>query len=314
LDGCLERRVSSIFESPGRAAGWSSVTVTAPDGLKLHVRDQGPPHASALPVVCLPGLAGTVADFEELAQALSSDATEPRRVLSLDPRGRGQSEHDRNPANYSLPIELADVIAVITALEISPAVFVGTSRGGILAMMLASARPASIAGIVLNDIGPVIEPQGLMRIKGYVGKLPMPRTLEEGADILERIGSSQFRNLGPEDWLRAAKRTWTEKDGQLELVYDPNLANVLERVDFEGPLPSLWTEFAALARVPLMVVRGANSDILSAETVKSMRARHPDIDVIEVPDEGHAPLLADDATIKRIAAFISLCDVGQSGH
>jgi pimeloyl-ACP methyl ester carboxylesterase len=282
--------------------------VTAPDGLRLHVRCYGRTSMAGIPVVCLPGLARTSADFDILATALSRDGPHPHRVIALDYRGRGLSQYDHNPANYSLPVELADVLAVVTALEALPAVFIGTSRGGILTMLLAAVRPSAIAGAVLNDIGPVIEAQGLMRIKSYVGKLPQPRTFEEGAEILRRLFHSQFPRLGPDDWLAGARRMFKEENGRLVTTYDSKLAAAMASVDLERPVPALWKQFVALAHVPLMVVRGANSDILSASTVAQMKALHPGLETLEVPDQGHAPLLAEAATISLIAKFVAACN------
>jgi pimeloyl-ACP methyl ester carboxylesterase len=291
------------------AAHFASIHVSAPDGLMLHVRSYGPRLARTLPVVCLPGLTRTAADFHTLASALAADPTEPRRVLALDYRGRGRSEYDRDPANYALPVELADLMAVLTALDIAPAVFIGTSRGGLLAMMLAAARPTAIAGVVLNDIGPVIEAKGLMRIKSYVGKLPTPRSYEEGADILRRLFAAQFPRFEPQHWLDFARRTWIEKDGTLVPDYDVKLATTLAGADFERPLAPLWHQFDALGQVPVMVVHGANSDILSPATVAAMRVRRYDIDVVEVADQGHTPLLAEPELIHRIANFIVFCEI-----
>jgi pimeloyl-ACP methyl ester carboxylesterase len=283
--------------------------ITAQDGLRLHVRDYGNHRHATMPVVCLPGLARTCEDFHPLASALADDTEHPRQVIALDYRGRGRSDYDRNVANYIVGVELADILSVLTAFGIGPAVFVGTSRGGILAMLLAVARPVAMAGVVLNDIGPVIETRGLVRIKSYVGKLPQPDNFPDAADILRRLFGTQFPKLTPEDWQAFARRTYREKDGTLVPTHDVKLGKTLEGIDLQREtLPALWKEFDALARLPLMVVRGANSDVLSPATVTAMRERRPDLELLEVPDQGHAPLLADHESMRRITAFIRRCE------
>ena len=286
---------------PGR-----SVFVTAQDGLRLHVREYGSRSAPALPVVCLPGLARTVADFDALAPALAN-GRRSRRVIAIDSRGRGQSDYDDNPANYNLAVELGDVVTVLTALEVGAAVFVGSSRGGILTMLLGVAHPTAIAGVVLHDIGPVIEPKGLARIKSYVGKLPQPRSFAEGSDILRRLFDAQFPKLTAEQWLAAARRTWKLNDGELAPTYDVRLARTLAEFDIERPLAAMWNEFDALSRVPVLVIRGANSDILSAATAAAMRERHPGAEIIEVSDQGHVPVLDGSDLLQRIVDFVGRC-------
>jgi pimeloyl-ACP methyl ester carboxylesterase len=281
--------------------------------LRLHVRCFGARGLATLPVVCLPGLARTAEDFDVLANALANDAQRPRRVIALDYRGRGRSQYDKDPANYNFHTELADVLAVATALDVVPAIFLGTSRGGILTMLLAAARPTAIAGAIFNDIGPSIEPKGLIRIKGYVGKLPQPRSFEEGAEILERLFNAQFPRLGAQDWMVAAHRTFKEEKGRLVPTYDVRLAQTLDGVNFEKPLPALWKEFNALPRVPTMVIRGTNSDILSAATVAEMQTHRPWLEVLEVPDQGHTPLLVEADVIGRIAQFAGRCDELRDG-
>jgi pimeloyl-ACP methyl ester carboxylesterase len=288
--------------------GFASVFVTAPDGLTLHVCSYGSRLASALPVVCLPSLARTAADFHLLAAALAADPAKPRLVLALDYRGHGQSEYDRNPDNYTLPVALADLSGVLIALEIAPAIFVGTSYGGQLAMMLAVRRPTAIAGVVLNDIGPVIEQRGFVRIKSYVGKLPIPRNFEEGAEILRWLFDAQFPKLAPQEWIAFAHRTWREHGGGLVPDYDLKVARTLQGANLPR---TLWNQFDALARVPLMVIRGANSDMLSSTILDAMLVRRGELDVAVVPDQGHAPLLAEPKLIRRIAAFVASCDSQQ---
>lgn len=296
---------------PDRAADViaESRFITAPDGLSLHVRCYAPGlETPRLPVLCLPGLTRNEADFEPLARRLSADRAQPRRVFALDSRGRGRSAWDPDWRNYNPAVELADVVAAMDALALDHAVFVGTSRGGILTMLMAAWQPGRIAGAVLNDIGPVIEPAGLMRIKGYAGRMRQPADLAEGAAMLRGLFAGQFPNLKEDDWRAWAKRSWRQTPAGLVARYDPALAETLKDAAPEQPLPDLWAQFDLLPRVPLMIVRGALSDILSPATVEAMRARRPDLETVELADQGHAPLLADDPTLERISDFVRRCD------
>jgi pimeloyl-ACP methyl ester carboxylesterase len=282
--------------------------ISTQDGLKLFVRAYGAPGSKHLPVFCLHGLARTSADFHSLASALSSDHENPRQVFAMDYRGRGRSSYDPDPAKYNVGVELNDLLTVLAALGIGRAVFIGTSRGGILTMLLASVRPDLIAGAVLNDIGPVIEPPGLLRIKGYVGKLSQPETLVEGGEMLRQLFGAHFTKLTTNDWTAFAQRTFEERDGKLVPAYDLQLAQTLADYDIDQPLPPLWQQFDALAGVPVMLIRGENSDLLSPETVQAMRSRRPDLQVTEVPAQGHAPLLMEDDIIARLGQFIAGCE------
>ena len=282
--------------------------VTMQDGLRVHVREYGTCRAPGLPVVCLAGLVRTVATFEHLAPVLASGPPS-RRVIAIDSRGRGQSDYDSNPANYCIAVELADLVRVLNARAVGPAVFVGSSRGGLLTMLFGAMHPTAIAGVVLYDIGPVVEPKGLARIKGYVGKLPQPRNIEEGADMLRRMNNTRFPKLTEEQWLGIARRAWRTAKGGLEPTYDVRLAHVFDGLDLERPLPTLWNEFDSLANVPMLVVHGANSDILSAGTVKAMRERRAKMEIIEIADQGHVPLLEGDDLLRQIARFVESCEV-----
>jgi pimeloyl-ACP methyl ester carboxylesterase len=169
-------------------------------------------------------------------------------------------------------------------------------------------RPEAIACAVLNDIGPAIEPGGLMRIKSYVGKLSQPASIEDGGEMLRRLFGAQFTSLTTDDWTAFSRRTFEERNGKLVASYDPGLARNLTDLEIDQPLPPLWEQFDGLARVPLMVIRGENSDLLSRETVAAMRQRRPDLQLVEVPGQGHAPLLMEDDIIARIGKFIAASD------
>lgn len=294
--------------------GYANLFVSAADGLKLYARDYGPRLSPALPVVCLPGLARTSADFHDLALALAQDERRPRRVLALDYRGRGRSEYDRDWRNYDLKVELADVLQVLTVAGMHEAVLIGTSRGGLIAMALAAARPTLLRGVVLNDIGPVIDGKGLVRIRGYVGKLPSPRDYVEGGDVLKRLFDAQFTRSSDEDWQALARTTWKDVNGRLMPDYDPALRKTLEAVDLEKSLPPLWHLFTGLKPVPVMVLRGANSDLLSAETLQDMAKAHPDLEAVTLPDQGHVPALRGRDMIQRLRRFVVRAEDGSTAR
>jgi pimeloyl-ACP methyl ester carboxylesterase len=280
----------------------------APDGRKLHALAAGPKDGRTLPAVCLPGISRTAEDFRQLLEAFAADPLHPRRAIALDSRGRGLSERDPNPANYSVPVELGDMLAVLDAEKITRAIFVGTSRGGILTMVLGAVRPQVIAGAVLNDIGPVLDMQGLLRIQAYVGKIPPPASWAEAIAILKRALGDQFPAFGEAEWLGYARRTWTEGEKGLVPRTDPAIAAALADIDPAVPPPEMWKQFEALAAAaPVLVIRGEHSDLLSRGTLAAMRAKKPTIEAIEIAGQGHAPVLTHAATIDPILAFAARC-------
>jgi pimeloyl-ACP methyl ester carboxylesterase len=279
-----------------------SIFITSSDGLRLHARGYGQRGNGLTPVVCLPGLTRTAEDFEAVAQRMSGQG---RRVVAVDYRGRGLSDYDRDPANYNAQVELTDVLTVLEALRALPAIFLGTSRGGILTMLCAAMRPDAVRAAILNDIGPVVEKAGLLRIKSYVGKLPQPRDYPDAANILRRLFGQQFPRLTDDEWLASAQRAFRDDGRGLVPTYDVRLSETLKDVTPDSPVADLWPQFDALAQVAVMVIRGALSDLLSRETVAAMQARRNGIEVIEVPGQGHAPLLQDEPTLRAIERFVA---------
>ncbi len=277
--------------------------IRAHDQLTLHVRDYGPLNDS-LPVICLSGLSRSSEDFDPLAKKLAHGAAGRfRRVIALDYRGRGLSEWDRAPDNYSIPIEHSDIICVLDTLNIKKGFFIGTSRGGMHIMLMASLQPERIHAAVINDIGPVIEPEGLTRIQSYIGKLPIPVSWEDAANQLRTLFGNHFTGLSDPEWCLFAEMTFIEKDGAFSTRYDPALMKNLEGQDFTK-IPPLWMQFSALYQYPLLVIRGEHSDILSVETLKMMQELHPNCEILTTEGEGHAPLLIQDQYIRTIADFI----------
>lgn len=292
------------------ARSFEDIYFTARDGLKLHARCY-PASGSARgrPVLCLPGLTRNGRDFHDLAVALSTHASAPRTVYTFDYRGRGLSEFDPDWENYALPIEMFDVLDFITLAGLEDTAIIGTSRGGLITILIAAAQPAALGVAILNDIGPVIEHEGLARISGYVGRVPLPISWPDAARMTRELNRRHFPDVSDAMWEEVARQWYNERNGKPAPGYDQNLGNALSVLD--GPLPALWPQFEALKRVPLLVVRGENSDILTAETVDEMRRRHPAMASITVANQGHAPLLKDVATIEAIRHFLAATDAGQ---
>lgn len=291
---------------PSSGEAFVDIYYTARDGLKLYGRKYPAQSAAGnkrMPVVCLAGLSRNSKDFHQIAVAVSTHSSQDRPVYTLDYRGRGKSEFDANWRNYALQVELHDVLDFLTLNDLHKSIIFGTSRGGLLAMIIGAAQPTVLGGVILNDIGPVLEVAGLTRIAGYVGRTPTPHSWQHAADLIKRHNKAHFPKISDEQWIAVAKQWFNEDNGQPVPGYDHKLAQALAAL--KGKIPDLWPQFETLKHVPLLVLRGANSDILSAKTVEEMLRRHPRAQSCTVADEGHAPLLHDAATQDTVIDFMT---------
>ncbi|TGP57041.1 alpha/beta hydrolase [bacterium M00.F.Ca.ET.230.01.1.1] len=284
--------------------GFSDFFYTAPDGLKLHARVYGEANTAGWPVVCLPGLTRNARDFHELALYLSGEAKRPRKVIAFDYRGRGRSDYDPDISHYNVGVEAGDVLAGLAALGIEQAAFIGTSRGGLIIHVLGALKPAVLNAIVLNDIGPVIEVEGLAHIRSYLDRAPKPKPLAEAVDAQRRVHGASFPALGDADWARMVAAICRETEAGFVPDFDPALVDTLAGADFSKPLPDLWPQFDALAAVPLLAIRGANSKLFSGATLGEMQRRHSGMETIIAEGQGHAPFLETGDLPKKIAAFL----------
>ena len=287
-------------------SGFEEFMFTARDGLRLYARHYPAPGSTRRPALCLAGITRNSRDFHVIATALSTDPIRPRPVYTLDTRGRGMSAHDPDWKNYAVPIEMLDVLDFITLRSLADVAVIGTSRGGIITMVMAAAQPSAIGCVVLNDIGPVVDIDGLSRIAGYIGRIPLPHSWADAGRMVKDMNKQQFPRVSDAEWGEVARQFFNEANGLPARGYDPKLSNALSVLD--GPMPALWPQFEAMKRVPLLVLRGENSDILSVATVEEMRRRHPRITTHTVRWEGHAPLLRDTHTIDEVKAFLGGCE------
>ncbi len=268
---------------------------TAPDGARLHYTDEG--HGVAL--LCLAGLTRDGRDFDYLAPHLP-----PLRMICMDYRGRGQSEWT-GPDTYTVPTEAADAVALLDHLGIERAALLGTSRGGIIGMYLGATAPDRLRGVCLNDVGPVIEAAGLDRIVQYIGRTPAART-HAAAAVAMQHSMDEFANVPSERWYAEAQRRFIATDQGLELTYDPALRDAFMAA-MTGGMGDLWPMFDACAALPLALIRGANSSLLSAETAEAMCTRRPDMVYAEVPDRGHVPFLDEPQAVGAVHEWLGNC-------
>jgi pimeloyl-ACP methyl ester carboxylesterase len=294
------------------AENWQDVFFTSRDGLRLYARHYAAPGSRRRPAVCLPGLTRNSRDFHDLASHLSDPSnTAARSVWAVDYRGRGRSAHDPNAQNYSLQIELLDVLDLMTLAGLHDAAVIGTSRGGLLAMVMAAVRPTAIGAVVLNDIGPVIERSGLLRIVAYVGRIPLPATWSEATALVRDLNARQFPGVAEHLWEDLSRQWFNDDHGRPTHAYDQRLGETMSILDSE--IPTLWPQFEALSSRPTLVLRGEHSDILSESTVREMRLRHPRLEAMTVSGQGHAPLLRERPTLLAIADFLARTDPEMAG-
>lgn len=287
---------------------WRDITYASFDDLKLHVRHYPSPDEKLRSIICLPGLTRNCRDFHVLATYLSKHPEKPRNVYSFDYRGRGRSQYDRNWRNYRPFVELLDVLDFLTLRGLHRVGIVGTSRGGIIAMLMAALRPTAMGPVVLNDVGPVIETRGLARIIGYVSRMPVPKTWPDAVTILREMNEHAFTALTEEQWEEFAKDVFDEQRGRPARAFDRKLARALGSIDLSRPIPDMWPQFIALGQVAAFVLRGENSDLLSETTLEAMVERHPNLRTMTVPDQGHAPLLVSPEIVDAVAGFFAAND------
>lgn len=265
---------------------------TAQDGTRLAFRDDG----QGLALLCLPGLTRSMGDFDYLVPHLP-----PLRLIRMDYRGRGESQWT-GPATYTVAQEAKDALALLDHLGVAQAAILGTSRGGLIGMLLGATARDRLLGLVLNDVGPEIHRPGLTRIFDYVGRNPAGRTHQGYAELLSR--SPGFDGVPMSRWLQEARRLSVETPDGLRLPYDPALREAFLSA-FEGPPVDLWPLFDALQGLPLALIRGANSDLLSQEITQKMRARRPDMGFTEVPGRAHIPFLDEPEAVALIRRFLA---------
>jgi pimeloyl-ACP methyl ester carboxylesterase len=273
------------------------------DGLRLYARDyacRDTDNSNPAIILCMHGLTRNSADFGGLADHLC----ERYRVLSVDQRGRGRSDYDSVIANYTPLTYVQDMFTLLDAVQVEQVILIGTSMGGLMSLLMSAMQPQRIRGVILNDIGPELDPRGLARIKGYVGKSKPVTNWDEAVAQARSINEVAFPDFTEQEWLDFTRGAYREENGVPVLAYDPAISQPLDDEDSGVVPPDLWAVFEGVTAIPMLVVRGAQSDILAPGCVADMRERKPDLLVAEIPHRGHAPTLTEPASLVAIDAFL----------
>jgi len=292
--------------APIGIGGYEERIIATVDELSLYARDYPPLEpVTGLPVICLHGLTRNSRDFEIIAPRIAALG---RRVIVPDMRGRGNSSDDPDPAHYVPAVYAQDVLKLLNDLGIEKAVFLGTSMGGLITLVIAATMPDRIAASVLNDVGPQVNTSGLSRIAAYVGNVQPVATLQDAAEAVRSTNGAAFPDRLDDDafWLAFARRTFRARDdGQFELDYDPHIALAFADFDPDAPAPDLMPYFKALAAKPVLSVRGEHSDILSQEGADRMRDASDNVEAVTVQGRGHAPALDEPDAWDAILDFLA---------
>lgn len=286
----------------GAQVSHRDIHFTSADGLALYGRDY-PAAGAATPLLCLCGLTRNVRDFEPLAQWLGGT----RRLITMDYRGRGRSAYAPDPSTYRPDVELTDALRLLDELEVERVNVLGTSRGGIIAMIMAAQFPQRLKGVLLNDVGPVIDRASLLRIRSYLGKAVSFATWGDAAAALKQSHPG-FESLSEAEWLAYARRVFVEKDGRISNDYDLRLAEAFPTDEeiVQAEAPDLWPLFDTLLPFPVAVLRAEHSDLLSRETVAEMRKRHPLLSAHVIRDRGHVPFLDEPGAKAAIRSWLAV--------
>lgn len=288
---------------------YTEIMYESADGLNLYARDYGQPAGACLGTLfCMHGLTRNAADFDALAQRYRTNY----RVISMDQRGRGRSDYDTDAANYRPEIYCEDMFRLITHLKLENMIAVGTSMGGLMAMVMNAMQPAVFKAVILNDIGAVVDPAGIARIRSYVGTQDTFADWTAAANGIKLNNGPLFPNLTDADWLQFARQTCEEtSDDRVRFAYDKAISEGIRAADPTAVPPDLWKVFDLLKTTPMLVIRGSMSDLLSRETVIEMGERHTNMHSAEIPDVGHAPMLNEAASLAAIDGFFTRLNEGE---